>query len=93
MASQYDVEVEVVNKNVPIGCTIVDVGSNAGYFAKEFLDLGYTVISIEPLKEEIIDFLECVKEGRVPRVSATVGRDALKVALEITEKINAAVGE
>ena len=53
MASQYDVEVEVVNKNVPIGCTIVDVGSNAGYFAKEFLDLGYTVISIEPLKEEI----------------------------------------
>jgi hypothetical protein len=46
MADQYDIEVEVVNKNVPIGCTIVDVGSNAGYFATEFLDLGYTVISI-----------------------------------------------
>ena len=44
-------EVDVVDKNVPIGCTIVDVGSNGGYFAKVFLDLGYTVVSIEPLQE------------------------------------------
>jgi len=41
----------------------------------------------EPLKEELIDFIRCVKERKKPPVSAVEGRDALKVALDITEKI------
>jgi len=39
------------------------------------------------LKEEIKDFAECVVSRRRPVVSATEGRDALKIALQIGEKI------
>lgn len=41
----------------------------------------------EPLKEELKDFLHCVRERKRPRVSATEGRNALKVVMEITGKI------
>jgi predicted dehydrogenase len=41
----------------------------------------------EPLKEELKDFAECVISRRRPVVSATEGRDALKIALAINEKI------
>lgn len=41
----------------------------------------------EPLKEELVDFVRCVKERRNPRVSAKEGRDALEVALRITNNI------
>lgn len=41
----------------------------------------------EPLREELKDFISCVKERRRPRVSAVEGRDALKIVLEITEII------
>jgi predicted dehydrogenase len=41
----------------------------------------------EPLKEELKDFIHCVRERKKPRVSAIEGRNALKVVLEITEKI------
>jgi predicted dehydrogenase len=41
----------------------------------------------EPLKEELKDFIQCVRERKRPRVSAADGRNALKVVMEITEKI------
>ncbi|MEW6738519.1 MAG: Gfo/Idh/MocA family oxidoreductase [Nitrospirota bacterium] len=41
----------------------------------------------EPLKEELKDFADCVISRRRPVVSATEGRDALKIALQIGEKI------
>lgn len=41
----------------------------------------------EPLKEELKDFIRCVRERARPKVSAREGRDALKVVMEITEKI------
>ena len=43
--------------------------------------------SHEPLKEEIADFVRCVRDGARPLVSAVEGRRALKVALEITGMI------
>lgn len=39
----------------------------------------------EPLKEELKDFIDCVKTRRMPRVSGIEGRDALKIALDITK--------
>ena len=42
----------------------------------------------EPLKEELEDFVGCVRDGQRPMVSAVEGRRALKVALEITGMIN-----
>ena len=45
--------------------------------------------SSEPLKEELKDFINCVKEGKRPKVSAAEGRDALKIVLEISEIIKA----
>jgi predicted dehydrogenase len=41
----------------------------------------------EPLKEELKDFVRCVKERRRPKVSAIEGREALKLVLDITETI------
>lgn len=41
----------------------------------------------EPLKEELIDFVRCVKERKRPLVSGKEGREALRIALDITEKI------
>jgi predicted dehydrogenase len=42
----------------------------------------------EPLKEELKDFIHCVKGRRRPKVSAIEGRNALKVVNEITDLIN-----
>lgn len=41
----------------------------------------------EPLKMEIIDFMECVKQRRAPRVGGMDGRNALDVALKISNII------
>lgn len=43
--------------------------------------------SHEPLKEEIEDFVRCVRDRQRPLVSAVEGRRALKVALDITAMI------
>jgi predicted dehydrogenase len=41
----------------------------------------------EPLKEELRDFIKCIVNKRRPLVSATDGRNALKIAMEISERI------
>lgn len=41
----------------------------------------------EPLKEELKSFIECVTSESCPLVSAVEGRNALKIALQIGEKI------
>jgi|WetSurMetagenome_2_1015567.scaffolds.fasta_scaffold05123_6 predicted dehydrogenase len=41
----------------------------------------------EPLKAEISDFIDCVIKGRRPLVSAHEGRNALKIAIEISRRI------
>lgn len=41
----------------------------------------------EPLKEEIKDFINCIKNRKKPKVSAIEGRNALKVILEINKII------
>jgi len=41
----------------------------------------------EPLREELVDFIDCLRTGRRPLVTAVDGRNALQVALEITNKI------
>jgi len=41
----------------------------------------------EPLKKELEHFLDCVREDLKPKVSGIEGREALRVALQITQKI------
>ncbi|NWF52084.1 MAG: Gfo/Idh/MocA family oxidoreductase [Nitrospirae bacterium] len=41
----------------------------------------------EPLREELIDFIHCVKERMRPKVSAVEARNALKIVLDITDII------
>jgi predicted dehydrogenase len=41
----------------------------------------------EPLKKELESFLDCVRDDLKPKVSGVEGRDALKVALDINQKI------
>lgn len=59
------------------------------YFKKAG-DISFDVIQPEkrePLKQELIDFIRCVKDREKPPVSGVEGRNALKIALDITEKI------
>jgi predicted dehydrogenase len=56
---------------------------NGGAIGTETIE----VQSREPLKEEIVDFIQCVRERRRPKVSGVEGKNALEVALAITEKI------
>jgi predicted dehydrogenase len=42
----------------------------------------------EPLKEQLISFIQCVKKGTRPVVSGHEGREALKVALKISELVH-----
>ena len=46
----------------------------------------------EPLKKELESFIECVRTGKKPIVSGVEGRRALRVALEIIEKIKSTKG-
>ena len=48
------------------------------------------VVSEEPLKRELADFVEAIVERRAPRVTGEAGRRALGLAQQITDKINAA---
>lgn len=41
----------------------------------------------EPLKKELLSFVDCVRSSKKPIVSGVEGRNALKVALDITQKI------
>jgi predicted dehydrogenase len=42
----------------------------------------------EPLKEQLISFVDCVKNSKQPLVSGQEGREALKVALKISGLVN-----
>lgn len=43
----------------------------------------------QPLQKELAAFVDCVKTGKRPLVSGAEGRAALKIALDILERINA----
>ena len=43
----------------------------------------------EPLKQELVSFIECASTGREPRVSGSQATAALELAVEITKKIAA----
>jgi predicted dehydrogenase len=43
----------------------------------------------EPLKRELQDFVDAVREGRAPRVSGEDGRRALRLATRVTEAMAA----
>lgn len=42
----------------------------------------------EPLKEELKDFVHCIRTRSRPKVSGTEARDALRIALRITEMVD-----
>jgi len=59
-------------------CTI-ELRSTSNPLKPETIRLG----SIEPLKEELLDFVRCVAGRTRPKVSGIEGRNALRVALDI----------
>ncbi|MBK9216613.1 MAG: Gfo/Idh/MocA family oxidoreductase [Chloracidobacterium sp.] len=42
---------------------------------------------VEPLRAEILDFLDCIEKGKTPPVSGEDGRRALKLAVGVLDKI------
>ncbi|OGX37144.1 MAG: hypothetical protein A3C36_06775 [Omnitrophica WOR_2 bacterium RIFCSPHIGHO2_02_FULL_52_10] len=53
----------------------------------QILKHGLPIEKEEPLKKELEHFIDCVQQDRIPLISGTEGREALSVALEISEKI------
>ncbi|MDH4027306.1 MAG: Gfo/Idh/MocA family oxidoreductase [Nitrospirota bacterium] len=47
----------------------------------------------EPLKEQLISFIDCIKNGTRPVVSGHEGKEALKVALKISRLVNNSLSE
>jgi len=47
------------------------------------------VVTEEPLRRELVDFVHCVRERARPRVSGEAGRDALALADRVVEAIEA----
>jgi predicted dehydrogenase len=45
----------------------------------------------EPLRRELVDFVEAARTGRAPGVTAAAGRDALALATRIAEQMEAAI--
>jgi predicted dehydrogenase len=45
----------------------------------------------EPLREELKSFVECVLKRAAPRVGALEGRNALELALMVSEKIRGGI--
>jgi predicted dehydrogenase len=45
------------------------------------------VVNDEPLRRELVDFVEAVRNGREPSVTGRAGRDALELATRIAEKM------
>jgi predicted dehydrogenase len=45
------------------------------------------VVNEEPLRRELVDFVEAVRTGREPGVTGQAGRDALELATRIAEKM------
>lgn len=49
------------------------------------------VMKDEPLRRELVDFVEAARSGRAPGVPARAGRDALALATRIAEQMEAAI--
>jgi hypothetical protein len=45
------------------------------------------IIDVEPLRAEIVSFLESARDGKPPAVSGFEGRNALSLALRTLERI------
>ncbi|GBE04363.1 hypothetical protein BMS3Abin09_01297 [bacterium BMS3Abin09] len=41
----------------------------------------------EPLKEQLISFIDCIRNNKQPIVSGQEGREALKVVLEVSDLV------
>ena len=66
------------------------VKQEAFVYKKSGMNISKNALPIEkeePLKKELESFIDCVQENKKPLVSGIEGRDALKLALEITQKI------
>jgi predicted dehydrogenase len=52
-----------------------------------------TVADDEPLGRELADFVQAVREGRAPAVTAAAGRDALTLATRVADAMSAGAGQ
>ncbi|MFH0731759.1 MAG: Gfo/Idh/MocA family oxidoreductase [Candidatus Omnitrophota bacterium] len=57
-------------------------------FGKLIIPRKINIKKQQPLNKELSSFIECIRLGKKPLVSGEEGRDALKIALEIIDKIH-----
>ena len=81
-------KIRIFLKNAYISLDYVD--QKAFIYRKQLIAITKEAIPIEkeePLKKELESFIDCIVLDQTPVVSGVEAREALKVALEITEKI------
>ena len=81
-------KIRIFQKNTYISLDYVK--QEAFIYKKHGFQISKHALPIEkeqPLPKELEHFIDCVRENKTPLVTGLEGRDALKVALEISEKI------
>lgn len=81
---------DYLNQSGTLYYPIEEEGEAAGAFSFGGRKIVREDIQIEPaetLRLELEDFLQCVRKGKPPRVTGEHGREALALALRITEQI------
>ena len=81
-------KIRIFLKNAYISLDYVE--QKAFIYRKQLIAITKENIPIEkeePLKKELESFVDCVRLDKPPVVSGSEAREALKVALEITDKI------
>ena len=81
-------KIRIFQKNAYISLDYVK--QEAFIYRKNLFQISKHALPIEkeqPLPKELDHFIECVRKNKTPLVSGHEGRDALKVALEISQQI------
>ena len=81
-------KIRIFQKNTYISLDYVK--QEAFIYKKDFLRISKHALPIEkeqPLPQELEHFIDCVRDNKTPLVTGHEGREALKVALEVSKKI------
>ncbi|MGH7409636.1 MAG: gfo/Idh/MocA family oxidoreductase, partial [Candidatus Methylomirabilis sp.] len=81
------ISLDYSQQEIAIYHRVLDEGSSASETSPKIVREDISIDKAEPLRVELESFIECVRSRQRPLVSGEEGRDALKVAAQIVERL------
>ncbi len=81
------ISLDYSQQEIAIYHRVLDEGSAASETTPKIVKEDISIDKAEPLRVELESFIECVRSRKRPLVSGEEGRDALKVASQIVERL------